>query len=448
MKRVKHRSMAVIVLALALVAGLVLYIVKFALTGEKWASSHINQGVYSGGSMVLGVVTDRNGEVLASASDGKRTFAADETLRRATLHAVGDKAGNIGTGALRTMVPELIGYSPITGTYSLNGEGGTAKLALDASLNIAAYKALAGRSGAVIIINYETGEIVCNVSTPTFDPENPSEVDPDSPSYAGVFLNRAISSSYTPGSSFKLLTAAAAIEKIPDIETRTFECTGSLEVGDGVVTCTSRHGELGFDDALAKSCNITFARLALELGADTMSEYAKKCGLTEPLEIDGIKTATGKYEVAEGGEFELAWSGAGQSKNLCSPVAMARFAAGIAGGGSVPKLTFEEVSRVSGLFGVSTERLISAKAAEKLGKMMENNVEMTYGTSSFPNLLLRAKSGTAEVGQGTEPHAWFVGYIENEGTPYAFAVIVENGGSGQTAAGSVANKVLQEAIRD
>ena len=449
MKRVKHRSTAVIVLALALLAGLVFYVSKFAVSGEKWASSKINQGVYSGNSVAVGTVTDRNGEVLSEVSGGVRIFSSSETVRRATLHAVGDTAGNIGTGALSAMAAELIGYNPLTGTYSRDGSGGTAELSIDATLNTAAFDALAGRSGAVIVLDYETGEILCNVSTPTFDPSNPSEVDLDSPRYDGVYLNRAISASYTPGSVFKLVTAAAAIENISGLSGRTFECAGFFDVGEGVVTCASKHGEIGIDDALAHSCNVTFAKLALELGADMLQKYAAAYGFTEPITIDGIRTAAGNYAIGEDGSFELAWSGPGQSKNLCSPVAMARFAAAIANGGSAPRLTFEKRSGLSGLFGSArTEKVLDAKTAKKLGEMMAYNVEETYGTGNFPGLELRAKSGTAEVGTGLEPHAWFVGYIENEGFPLAFAVLVENGGWGQSVAGSIANKVLQEAVGD
>ena len=446
MKRVTNRSTAVLILALALLVGLAFFVVKLAVSGEKWASSRINRGVYSGGTITIGTVTDRNGEVLSYVSDGERIFSSNETIRRATLHAVGDTAGNIGTGALSAMVPQLIGYNPVTGIYSHSGDGGTARLSIDAKLNAAAYNALAGRSGAVVVVNYKTGETLCIVSGPTFDPENPSEVDPDSPRYNGVYLNRAISSSYTPGSSFKLVTAAAAIEKIPDIFERTFECSGSFEVGEGVVTCTSKHGSIGFYDALAHSCNIAFAKIALELGAETLFEYADAYGLVEPLKIDDIKTAAGNFAIADDGSFELAWSGAGQSRNLCSPIAMARLAAAIANGGLAPRLTLETAA---GLFtSAKTERIMSAATAKKLGEMMAYNVEETYGTANFPGLELHAKSGTAEVKSGTEPHAWFVGYIENKDFPLAFAVIVENGGGGQSVAGSVANKVLQAAIAE
>ena len=445
MKRVKLRSTAVLALALMLVLGLAFYVIRFGVSGEKWASSRINRGVYSGSTVAVGTVTDRNGEILSEVSEGKRVFSPSEKTRRATLHAVGDTAGNIGTSALKALATRLIGYNPVTGTYSLDGGGGTAKLSIDATLNLAAYDALNGRSGAVVVINYKTGEILCNLSSPTFDPNNPSEVDLDSPRYEGVYLNRVLSASYTPGSSFKLVTAAAAIERIPGISTRKFECTGSFEVGEGVVTCTSKHGSIGFDDALAHSCNVAFAQLALELGGQTLQDYAKAYGFIDPLKIDGIYTAAGNYTVAEPDSFELAWSGAGQSKSLCSPVAMARFAAAIANGGSASKLTSEARSALR--VAVSTERVLSSATAKKLGDMMEYNVEETYGADNFPGLALHAKSGTAEVGNGAEPHAWFVGYIENEDYPLAFAVIVENGGGGSSVAGGVANKVLQAAVK-
>ncbi|MDR0838783.1 MAG: penicillin-binding protein, partial [Oscillospiraceae bacterium] len=218
MRRVKHRAVSVLVIAAALAAGLGLYLVKFAVSGGAWASSKVNAAVYSSGALALGAVTDRNGVVLAEARDGVRIFAEDKTLRKATLHAVGDVAGNIGTGALKTQIPALVGYNPVFGTYSLSGSGGTVRLSIDSELNLAAYSALDGRHGAVVVIDCATGELLCSVSSPAFDPNNPSEVDPDSPKYDGVYLNRALSSAFTPGSVFKLVTAAAALENIPDIE--------------------------------------------------------------------------------------------------------------------------------------------------------------------------------------------------------------------------------------
>ena len=89
-----------------------------------------------------------------------------------------------------------------------------------------------------------------------------------------------------------------------------------------------------------------------------------------------------------------------------------------------------------------TDTLISADTAERLSELMAANVEKTYGTARFPNMDLCAKSGTAEVGSDQKPHAWFTGFLRGERTPYAFVVLVENGGGGSSVAGSVAAKVL------
>ena len=88
--------------------------------------------------------------------------------------------------------------------------------------------------------------------------------------------------------------------------------------------------------------------------------------------------------------------------------------------------------------------LLNKNTAKVLADMMRNNVQSNYGQGNFPNLEIYAKSGTAEVGGGKKPHAWFVGFVKNK--PYAFVVLVENGGHGSEVAGSIANKVMQEAV--
>jgi peptidoglycan glycosyltransferase len=85
---------------------------------------------------------------------------------------------------------------------------------------------------------------------------------------------------------------------------------------------------------------------------------------------------------------------------------------------------------------------VSADTAEQIARLMAENVEKTYGTKRFPNMQICAKSGTAEVGADQKPHAWFAGFLQNEDAPYAFVVLVENGGGGNSVAGTVAGKVL------
>ena len=153
-------------------------------------------------------------------------------------------------------------------------------------LNIA-YQAMNGKKGAVGVYNYETGEILCMVSTPTFDPANPPTIEDGDPQYEGVYLNRFLSGTFTPGSVFKTITLTAAIENIPDLFSRSFTCTGSTTVGGEEITCPFAHGEMDINSALANSCNGVFAQVATELGAETMSKYVEKAGILDSYSVDG-----------------------------------------------------------------------------------------------------------------------------------------------------------------
>lgn len=438
MKKVKRRTMSLLCLVLLIAVGLSFYIFKYITQGEMWASFASNQTVYSQGQLMVGKLYDRNGIVLASVNENERVYAEDSDIRKATFHAVGDAYGNIGTGALTAFSPELIGYDPVNGSYSIGNTGGELYLSIDAELNSTALKALDGRKGVVAVSNYETGEIICMVSSPTYDPCDPPD-DVSGEEYEGVYINRFLSSAYTPGSTFKLVTATAAIENISRLTKRTFTCEGSVTIGDDVITCSGVHGEINFEEALAVSCNCAFGELAAELGSEKLKEYAEQLGLTGSLSIDGIATASGAYEISESIN-EVAWSGIGQYKDMINPAAMLRFMGAIANRGVAVDLTLKK----DGSSG--EERLIKKSTADKLAEMMNYNVYYTYGTDNYPGLELYAKSGTAEVGGDKKPHALFAGFIKNEDHPYAFIVIVENGGGGSSVAGAVANTVLQAAV--
>ena len=438
MKKIRVRTVSVLLLVIAIIAGLAFYIVRYAVYGEKWVTFVSNGNAYEGGRLKSGTILDRNGEVLAAVEDGTRIYSDDWTTRVATLHAVGDKNGNIGTGALSAFASDMVGYNFITGLYSVDGNGGKVKLTIDAELNRVAYNALDGRSGCVAVMNYKTGELLCMVSTPSFDPADPPDIAEDDTS--GVYINRFMSSTYTPGSVFKLVTLAAALENIDDLYDRTFSCNGAYQVGGDYVTCTHEHGDIKIEDALAVSCNGVFAQLALELGADTLEEYAAKLGLMSSFKISGISTASGTYEKAESGSINLAWSGVGQYNDAVNPAAMLRFVSAVANDGIAVDMKIKK-SLIRG-----SDRLLSAETAEKIEEMMNYCVYYTYGEDNFPGLELFAKSGTAEVGGGRDPNAWFAGFIKNRDYPFAFVVMIENGGWGSSAAGAVANSVLQAAI--
>lgn len=434
MKKLQRRAYSALLVAFCLLVGTGVYVWRFAVHGRDWANFTGNAAVYENGRVLTGTLTDRNGLVLADAADGERVFHDDAAIRTACVHAVGDRECNIGTGALTLFAEKLASYSPVTG---LDPGGATVELSLDAELCAAAYEALAGRRGAVGVMDYTTGKLLCMVSSPAFDPD--VGIDPQDAQYDGAYLNRLISAAYPPGSVFKLETLTAAIETMPDLYERRFTCNGSLTVDGNQITCTAVHGSQTIEQALANSCNCAFAELALELGGDTLAQYAKQLGLTGRLAMDGTATAAGRFDAAPDGSADLAWSGVGQATDLVCPLAMLRLSAAIANGGTVAEPTM--------LLNGKTERsnIMSTSTAEKLKAMMNYNVAAVYGQWNFPGLALCAKSGTAEVGDGTS-HAWFTGFLDDEAHPWAFVVVIENGGGGARNAGPVANTVLQKAI--
>ena len=148
----------------------------------------------------------------------------------------------------------------------------------------------------------------------------------------------------------------------------------------------------------------------------------------------------GRVDAFPDGGAGLAWAGVGQATDLICPFAMLRFVAAIANSGAAAEPTL--------LAGARAEKtpLLDAETAVELKSMMRFNVAAAYGEANFPGLKLCAKSGTAETGGGTS-HAWFTGFLDDPAHPYAFVVLIENGGSGARNAGPAANAVLQKAIQ-
>ena len=445
MKQVKQRTLLIYILLLLFLAGLAAYCVRYVTLGGRWASFSGNLGAYKNGVPAQGQILDREGTVLYDAA--QHAYHSDGTLRRATLHAVGDEAGNISTSALQTFQKQLLGYNLVTGT---SAGGGRVYLTLDSRLQTLAYEALGGRKGTVGVYNYKTGELLCMVSAPTFDPADPPTIRDGDERYDGVYLNRFLSSTFTPGSVFKVVTAAAALENLEGVTERTFHCTGKTEVGGDTITCPSAHGTMDLYGALAKSCNGAFAQLAAELGGDTLQKYAEKAGLLSSHSVSGVHTAAGVYAVS-GNDSEVGWSGVGQYEDLANPCAIMTMMGAIGGRGSAREpYLLDKVTSMTGSAARSTGssgkiHLWSDDTCNTLAEMLRNNVQVTYGQSRFGDLPVCAKSGTAEVGDGKAPHSWFAGFVDSDTLPLAFVVLAENSGGGSSVAGSIAARVLLKA---
>lgn len=361
--------------------------------------------------------------------------------------------------------------------------GSDVQLTIDARIQQAAAEALGDAPGAVVALDPRTGAVLALVSAPYFDPNRVDDSwrlllqDPGRP-----LFNRALQSTYPPGSTLKTLVAAAAVDLgVVDLN-RKFSCTTAIQIGDLSVDCRN-HSHLStvdFAEAYAWSCNRTFALTALGLGmpgpldlsdtakrpypweergiaasANQLEDYARRFGFGKPIPFDLPVEASRLRD--PGQEYYpslLAQTGFGQGQVATTPLQMALVAATIANGGVVPApyLVMEvrspngavrQVHRPGGFLG----RAVSTQTAATINRMMELSVEVAYARrAQIPGVKVAGKTGTAEVGQGLTPHSWFIGYAPTDEPRVAVAVIMENRGSGADVATVAAQKVLARGL--
>ena len=402
MNRIASRSIAILLLAAILVGGLGFFLVEYFIKGGQWVLHAGSPHVYSGPNIGTGNVTDRDGVLLLDMS-GSRTYGSLPELRKSTLHWLGDRYGYISAPALPSYAEEMAGYNPLTGLYSYSG-GGQAALTLSAQVQMTALKALGDRKGTVAVYNYKTGEILCAVSTPNYDPDDVPDIEGDtSGAYEGVYMNRFTQSVYIPGSIFKIVTLAAALEADPQIRQQTFQCNGIMEFGIDKVTCERAHGRLTLQSAMTRSCNCAFAQIALKLGAEKLHDYVQKFQLTQRLTFDGITTAAGTFDVLGEADVEVAWSAIGQHHDQMNPARFLTFLGAVAGGGKGALPHLVEKITVDGAMTYQaettyTDYYMSEETAALLAEFMRNNVLNNYGAENFPGLTVCAKTGTSQLG--------------------------------------------------
>lgn len=445
MNKVASRGGILVILILALVAGFTFFIVEYATQADDWVTFTGSPHVYNGKNIGCGFITDRDGVPLLDLSND-RVYSTDAQLREATVHWLGDRKGSINAPALSNYAAELAGFDLLNGVYSYRNAGGTAKLTLSASVQKTALEALGKYKGTIGVYNYKTGELLCAVTTPTFDPDNlPQSMD--DPAYEGMFLNRFVQSKYTPGSIFKIVTLAAALESIPDILEQKFTCTGSYQIGADTITCDGKHGKQDLKHAFRNSCNCAFAQIAQQLGKDTLSRYVDQFGVTDSIFFDGIKTVEGNYDISDAAQLNVAWSSIGQYTDLINPCAYMTFVGAIASNGKGVKPYLVGNISSDGINSYSAkkqtgERLMSEKTALVVKEYMGFNVSDKYGSENFPGMTVCAKTGTAEVGGSKKPNAVFTGFVADDEYPLAFIAVVEDGGYGREICIPMISKVL------
>ena len=447
MNRIAKRSGIILILALLLLAGFAFFVAEFVAEAGDWVIFPGSPHIYTGGNIGTGVVLDREGTVLLDLNDG-RTYAEDLELRKSTVHWLGDRNGSVSAPALPNYAAQLAGFDLVNGVYHYGEQGGVAQLTLSGAAQQAALEAMGSYKGTVAVYNYQTGELLCAVTTPAFDPDNLPDLENDPNGvYEGMYFNRFTQSAYIPGSIFKIVTLAAALEEIEDIEQQTFSCDGALEFGVDAITCEHAHGSMDLQTAFRYSCNCAFGQIALQLGGEKLEQYAEHFGLTEPITFDGITTASGNYQAAGEADVNVAWSGVGQYNDQMNPCVFMTFMGAVAsdGKGVDPYLVEQVICGTDRTYRAkrqTQDRIMSAETAQILQTYMRENVQQLYGDSNFGGLTVCAKTGTAQVGGDKKPNAMLSGFVLDESYPLAFIVCVEDGGYGSTVCIPIAAKVL------
>ena len=355
-------------------------------------------------------------------------------------------------------------------------QGGNVELTSHAAAQDAAWEGLQNlpgdAKGAVVALEPSTGKILAMVSNPTFDPNllashdlgdvaaeaERLEADPSTP-----LINRAIGTTLPPGSTFKLITAAAAIESgnydkdslVPGV--KEFQLPQSTTKVGNWQNGSCGANKITLTQALAVSCNVSFLTLANELGVEAMTEQAEAFGFNSTSLEDLPGQGTSLYP-ADMDEPQTALSGIGQSSVTASPLQMAMVAAGIANGGEVkrPYLVDEVRAPNASLLDKTEEstysRAISSATADELTDMMVATVEDgTAGVAAIPGVSVAGKTGTAQSTDSRPPYAWFVSFAPADDPQVAVAVMVEASDTsrdeiaGGTLGGPIA-KAIMEAV--
>lgn len=463
MKRILKRSWMVFIVAIAFLLALIYLIFQTLTNASSWVDQPYNGHVAGeNGLLDAGIITDRNGEVLAQTLENKRVYHKDEQVRTALLHTVGDNSLNISTAIQSQYRSQLTGYNFIWGLNLPDSfkSKSDMSLTIDAETCKVAYNGLKDYdSGACVIYNYKTGEILCSVSVKSYDPQAPPEINEENEDrWEGVYLDNTLVSTYTPGSIYKIVTSACAYENISDLEQRSWNCTGEKEIGGSKVTCVNAHGTIGIDEAFGHSCNIVFAELAVELGKEKMTAISDKLGINSSIIVNAVKTKAGNYDVTDANTNQLAWSGVGQYTNAVNPMQMAVLCGAIANGGTpkIPYMVNGETGNILADLGFTSsgktgENMLSSDLCEKIKNLMRNAVINDYGESMFGGLTVCAKTGTGETVTGEETDrndGWMIGFSVDEDCPLAFACVVRGSDQyGYYTAGQVAKNAMIQAAK-
>jgi len=319
---------------------------------------------------------------------------------------------------------------------------------IDRDLQKKVWQALDNKTGAVVVSDPKNGEILAMVSSPSYDPNqfvlgmSQSDWEKIQKNEKSPMLNRAIQGLYPPGSIFKIITAASALDSgLVEMDTE-FNDKGELKIEGNIVRNYQNEvfGKHTFKEALTYSINTAFAKIALELSKERLIEYINKFGFEKNINL-GLEVKNSSIGEINS-KVDLAWTGLGQAKVLTNPIQMNRIIAIVANQG---KNVFPSLIK-NNLENEDLRQIIAKENINKLEEMLINVVDKGTGKNAdLESIEIAGKTGTAEIGIDDEkPHAWFVGYAPVNNPELAVAVFLENGGVGGKDAAPIFKKIISD----
>lgn len=470
------RRLAHVALALSLLlAALVVNQTRVSVVQAAELSAHPanTRGLAREMSQPRGSIVTRDGMVLARSVRNGARYRREYPEGALAAHVVGYSSPTYGRSGIEAAMNAALtgqrGYSSfadlVEAAAGLPVEGNDVVLTIDSRVQRAAEAALAGRRGAVVVLDPRSGEVLAQAASPDFDP---GDVDSGwkalSSAEGAPLVDRSTSALYPPGSTFKVVTLTGALENGIATPATKYRGPGSIELGGAPVTNFEggSYGPIDLVKALASSVNTVFAQLAVDLGAEKLVSAAQAFGFDVPPPLETGAKPSLMPEPGEMTVWETAWAGVGQPVGehpsppgpQVTALQMALVSAGIAQGGSVmaPHLV-REVRDPSGVTAATTPvrewtRATDASTAATVRDMMVKVVSAGSGArAAVPGVKVAGKTGTAEVGKGLQTHAWFIAFAPAEEPRVAMAIVLENAGIGGRVAAPAAKPVLEAALK-
>ncbi|MFC0628082.1 peptidoglycan D,D-transpeptidase FtsI family protein [Kribbella deserti] len=481
-KAIRRMAVAAIILMLALMANST-YIQAFR--AEELNAKNGNRRVTdSQFSVNRGPITVGNGNTAIAASvpsDDRFEYLRTYPGAGNYAHLTGYYSFVFGrsgieqsqNAALNGTDPSLVFRRVLDVVTKKRQQGASVKLTIDPRAQAAAIKGLKGKKGAVVAIDPKTGKILASVSMPSYDPNllaghdidkvqaawNRLNADKDKP-----MLNRAERELYPPGSTFKLVTAAAALSSGKYTPESQVDSPAVLNLPQSTATLPNQNGRnCGGSNratilvALRESCNTAFGVLGMELGPEALREQAEKFGFGER-HLPEIGAVASRFP-EDPNAPQVAQSAIGQFDVRSTPLQMAMVVAGIANKGEVMKpylvseITTPDLKTISETKPESLHQAVSPEVAEQLNRMMVDVVKNGTGKpAQIDGIEVAGKTGTAQTSKDRPPYAWFVSYAPANDPQVAVAVVVEDAGvarddiSGGRLAAPIAKDVMEAVL--